>query len=363
MSARLRLTLSYAVFLLLAAAAMLLLLIYIIRFVPEGNLSGQGGSFVPDRSDLLTALWPRALQVLAVVTLVGVIGGWLLAGWMLRPLNRLSEIAQRVAEGSLEDRVGLDRTDEFGRLGRTFDSMLDNLQALFAKQQRFTANVSHELRTPYAISRLILDVALADPENVDVPGLLNRLDRTNRRGADAVEALLTIATLDHLVNMKRGPVDVAEVIARVVEDVQPLATEATVTVITELGEGDFDGNEVLVSQLMMNLAVNGIRHNIPTGGSLYITAVTCPDDSVEARFRNTGPTVTAATATTLIEPFVRGADRVSTQVGQRTRAEGSGLGLTIVARVARLHGATLSIEPQPSGGLDVRVRFPPTHAS
>lgn len=361
MSARLRLTLSYAVFLLLAAAAMLLLLIYIIRFVPEGNLSG-GGSFVPDRSDLLTALWPRALQVLAVLILIGVVGGWLLAGWMLRPLNRLSDIAQRVAEGSLDDRVRLDRTDEFGRLGRTFDSMLDNLQASFAEQQRFTANVSHELRTPYAISRLILDVALADPEHVDVPRLLNHLDATNRRGADAVEALLTIATLDHLVDIKRGPIDIAEVIARVVEDVQPLASEGRVTVVTELGEGDFDGNEVLVSQLMMNLAVNGIRHNIPTGGSLHITAVTCPDDSVEARFRNTGPTVTAATATTLIEPFVRSVDRVSTQDGQRKNAEGSGLGLTIVARVARLHGAMLSIDPQPSGGLDVRIRFPPTHA-
>ncbi|WP_440694946.1 sensor histidine kinase [Clavibacter nebraskensis] len=357
MSARLRLTLSYAGFLLLAAAAMLLLLVYILRFVPSEPIDAADG-FVPSRGDLLTALWPRALQVTAALLVVGLVGGWFLAGWMLRPLQRLGAVADRVADGSLDSRVGLSRDDEFGRLGTAFDSMLDTLQAAFAEQERFTANVSHELRTPYAISRIVLDVALADPTRVDLPQLLGRLDATTRRGTEAVEALLTIATLDHLVELQRRPIDVAELVARVVDEVQPLAAEARVRIRTELGEGDFDGDEVLVGQLVMNLVVNGIRHNLPEGGDLLVTAATLDDDRVEVRFRNTGPVIPADVARTLSGAFVRGAGRTTTADARSAVADGSGLGLTIVARVARLHDAELTIDPRPGGGLDVRVVFP-----
>ncbi|MFS4507536.1 sensor histidine kinase [Clavibacter sp. Sh2141] len=358
MSARLRLTLSYAAFLVLAAAAMLLLLLYVLRFVPDAPIPSADG-FVPSQGDLLAALWPRALQVTAVLLVVGLVGGWYLAGWMLRPLQRLGAVAERVADGSLDSRVRLDRHDEFGRLGDAFDSMLDTLQAAFAEQERFTANVSHELRTPYAISRVVLDVALADPTRVDVPQLLGRLDATTRRGTEAVEALLTIATLDHLVEIERRPVDVAELVARVVDEAQPLAAEARVAVATELGEGDFDGDEVLVGQLIMNLVVNGIRHNDPAGGRMLVTAGTLDDDRVEVRVRNTGPVIPPDVARTLSDAFVRGAGRPTTPDGRAIPAvEGSGLGLTIVARVARLHAAELTIDPQPGGGLDVRVVFP-----
>ena len=366
MSARLRLTMSYVGFLFLAVVAMLALLVYIIRFIPDANLqyaSEFGGGAVPGQRDLLRAFWPRALQVVTVLMVIGTVGGWFLAGYMLKPLNRLSDVAERVAEGSLEHRVGLTRADEFGRLGQTFDLMLDSLEESFREQQRFTANVSHELRTPYAISRLLLDVALADPEHVDVPRLLGRLDSTTRRGTEAVEALLTIATLDHLVELDRRPVDMPEVLTRVIEDVHPLAAEAGVTIEAELGEGDFDGHEVLVGQLAMNLVLNGIRHNLPSGGTLHVSAMTCADGSVELRVRNSGPVIPAQITSTLIQPFIRGEERSVSRSGRGPGAEGSGLGLTIVARVARLHGAALTIEPQPLGGLNVGVNFPRINVS
>lgn len=361
MSARLRLTLSYVGFLLLAAAAMLALLVYVIRFIPDANLQYAGGveqGFVPGQRDLLRAFWPRALQVFVVLMIVGTVTGWLLAGYMLRPLDRLARVAEQVSSGSLEHRADLTRTDEFGRLGRTFDAMLDTLQASFDEQQRFTANVSHELRTPYAISRLILDVALADPENVDVPRLLERLDSTTRRGTHAVDALLTIATLDHLVTLERRPVDIAELVSRVLEDAQPLADDAGVTVTAELGEGDVDGHEDLIAQLTMNLVLNGIRHNLPAQGTLQVTTTTRADGGVELRISNTGPVIGSDTAGTLVEPFVRGRSPGGPPPGARPRIGGTGLGLTIVARVARLHGARLGIEPHPSGGLEVTVVFP-----
>ena len=104
MSARLRLTLSYMGFLALAGAALMVIVYFTLRYVPEGNLTGESG-FIPNRSDLLRAFVPRALVVLAGLAIVGLGGGWFLAGRMLRPLERIGAVARRVADGSLDQRV------------------------------------------------------------------------------------------------------------------------------------------------------------------------------------------------------------------------------------------------------------------
>ncbi|MGY1858137.1 sensor histidine kinase [Modestobacter sp. SYSU DS0290] len=355
MSARLRLTLSYAGFLLVASAALVALLVYVLRFVPEGNLSRPGAPWLPDRSDLLAALWPRVWQVLAVLLVVGTVGGWLLAGWMLRPLHQVHAVARHVAAGSLDRRVRLTgRHDEFGELAETFDTMLDRLQAAFDEQRRFAANASHELRTPYAVERAMLDVALADPAGVDVPRLLSRLDETNRRGTETVEALLALAALDAGRAPARAPVDLAEITAGVVADLAPLADRAGVDVRTELGEGDLDGVEPLIRQLVTNLVLNGVRHNTGPGGTVHVTTGSTGEGRAELQVANTGPRVPPELVGTLTEPFVRGTGRVTTG----STASGSGLGLAIVARVAQAHGADLQLSAPPAGGLHVTVLFP-----
>lgn len=367
MSARLRLTLSYAGFLLIAGVALMALLFYIIRFVPDGYIDPRGG-FVPNRSDLLEALWPRTWQMLAILAIVGLVGGWFLAGRMLRPLQRINEVARRVAAGSLDRRVKLGGpNDEFRELADTFDSMLDRLQHSFDEQRRFAANASHELRTPYAIAKAMLDVAIADPHGQDVEQLVRRLDETNRRGIDVVEALLALASLDDGRQLERAPVDVAEIAAAVVTELRPLAVGAEVSLTTVLGEGDFDGSGTLVRQLVANLVLNGIRHNVGPGGSVELRTETAPDGSVDIRVVNTGPVISPELLRTLTEPFVRGAGRVSTRAADgrdadrgaaRSAPEGSGLGLTLVARIAEVHGAELHLAAPETGGLDVRVRFP-----
>ena len=365
MSARLRLTLSYAGFLLVAGFALLVLLLYIIRFVPEGDLTvgSDGlvpGRFVPDRSDLLDALWPKAWLVIGVLAVVGVVGGWFLAGRMLRPLQRINGVARRVAAGSLDQRVRLGGSaDEFRELADTFDSMLDRLQLSFGEQRRFAANAAHELRTPYAIERSMLDVALADPTGLDVTRLIRRLDETNRRGIEVVEALLALASLDDGRQIAREPVDVADTVADVVAELRPLADQVGVALRSVIGEGDIDGSPTLVRQLVANLVLNGIRHNVEAGGWVDIRTETAPDGSVEIAVVNSGPVVSPRLLGTLTEPFVRGAGRVTARApGSRGSQEGSGLGLALVARVARVHDASLRLEAPGAGGLVVRVRFP-----
>lgn len=360
MSARLRLTLSYAGFLVVAGAAQAALLVYVLRFVPAGNLVLDGGGFVPDRDDLLQALLPRIGQVLAALAIVGLVGGWFLAGRMLWPLARINAVARSVAAGSLDDRVRLGgRDDEFRQLSDTFDQMLDRLQQSFDEQRRFAANAAHELRTPYAVTKSMLDVARADPAGQDVERLVRRLADTNRRGIEIVEALLALATLDHGLVPDRSPVDLTETVAEVVDDLRPLAADAGVAFTGVLGEGDIDGSPTLVRQLVSNLVANGIRHNVRDGW-VEVSTASLPDSSVELSVRNSGAVVDQRLLARLTEPFVRGAGRVAaSRPGAATSAhEGSGLGLALVARVAAVHGAALTIDAPAEGGLHVRVRFP-----
>ena len=370
MSARLRLTLSYAGFLLLAGVALIALVFYIIRFVPEGHLTSPGGilvegssdpprSFVPDRSDLLAALWPRTWQVLIALAVIGFVGGWFLAGRMLRPLARINTVASQVADGALNGRVRLAGPhDEFRQLADTFDLMLDRLQKSLDEQRRFAANAAHELRTPYAIERSMLDVALADPAGQDVEQLIRRLDETNRRGIEVVEALLALASIDAAQSIEREPIDVAETVADVVRQLHPLATGAGVSVFTALGDGDIDGNPTLIRQLAANLILNGIRHNVGQGGTVEVRTVTSEDGAVALSVTNTGPVVPAELIERMTQPFVRGTERVNTLPADTRRGtEGSGLGLALVARVAEAHGAALEMQPREAGGLSVHVRF------
>jgi len=359
MSARLRLTLSYAGFLLVAGFALMALVFYILRFVPDGNID-NGGPFVPNRGDLLAALWPRTWQVLVVLLVIGFGGGWLLAGRMLRPLEQINGVARRVAAGSFDDRVHLGGPhDEFHELADTFDSMLDRLQASFDEQRRFAANAAHELRTPYAIERSMLDVALADPAGLDIEKLLRRLDETNRRGIEVVEALLALATIDEGRAITRTPLDMAEIAGDVIRELRPLADEAGVAITSELGEGDFDGSGTLVRQVTANLILNGIRHNTVPPGWLEVRTETVADGAVQLTVSNSGPVVAAELLGSLTEPFVRGVARVGTRSAGTGRAPvGSGLGLALVARVVDVHGAALDIAARPSGGLTVTVRFP-----
>lgn len=356
MSARLRLTLSYVGFLLVACVALFALVFYILRFVPDQIAMPLDGEFIPDRDDLIAALWPRMWQVLAVLTVIGLVGGWFLAGRMLRPLQQINGVARQVAAGSLDHRVNFDgRNDEFGELADTLDSMLDRLQASFDEQRRFAANAAHELRTPYAIERSILEVLAADPGGQDVPLLISRLAETNRRGIEVVEALLALATLDSGRELPMAPIDIAETVAAVVRELQPLADDAGVHVTARLGEGDIDGSSTLVRQLVANLVLNGIRHNLLDDGWMTVRTDSTPDGRVELVVSNSGQQVAPEVLATLTEPFVRGAGRVGTSA---TGVTGSGLGLSLVARVAEVHGATLDIAARETGGLVVTVVFP-----
>ncbi|MEU4700506.1 sensor histidine kinase [Nonomuraea dietziae] len=349
LSVRLKLTLSYAGFLMLAGALLLAAVwVFLLRYVPE--VIHTPGMFVPNQSDLLRAFAPAATAVLVFLLMFGLLGGWLLAGSMLAPLTRITNATRRAADGSLSHRIELEgRRDEFRELADAFDTMLTRLEAHIAEQQRFAANASHELRTPLAISRTLLDVARNDPKR-DTGELVERLHAVNARAIDLTEALLMLSRADQR-SFTRGYVDLSLVAEEATETLLPLAERRGISLEASGDITPTIGSQALLLQMTTNLVHNAIVHNLPAQGAIWVSTSVHPG-SVMLTVENTGKKLSPQLVPTLTEPFQRGTQRV------RDDHAGVGLGLAIVKSITQAHDGTLTITPRPDGGLRITVALP-----
>ncbi|WP_217698445.1 sensor histidine kinase [Streptacidiphilus griseoplanus] len=355
LSVRLRLTLSYAGFLMLAGALLLgAVWLFLLRYVPDRALIVTSGTplsgVFPVRSNLLRVFAPRAAAVLAFLLVLGLWGGWVLAGRMLAPLTRITAATRAAAAGSLSHRIRLPgRRDEFRELADAFDAMLARLEAHVDEQQRFAANASHELRTPLAVSKALIDVARADPDR-DAGEVFDRLHAVNTRAIDLTEALLLLSRANQR-SFSREAVDLSLLAEEATETLLPLAEEHDVTVETSGDIALTTGSQALLLQLTTNLVQNAIVHNLPEQGMVWVRTAVHPG-SVVLTVENTGEAISPQLASTLTEPFQRGTQRV------RTGHAGIGLGLAIVDSITRAHDGTLALTPRAAGGLRVSVELP-----
>jgi two-component system sensor histidine kinase VanS len=354
LSVRLRLTLSYAGFLMVAGVLLLAVVwVFLLRYVPDhAVLRGPGapGGFIPTRSDLLHAFAPKAAIALAFLLVFGLLGGWLLAGGMLAPLTRITDATRMAATGSLSHRIRLHgRSDEFRELADAFDAMLARLEAHVAEQQRFAANASHELRTPLAVTQTLLDVARKDP-NRDNGELVDRLHAVNTRAIDLTEALLLLSRADQR-SFVREHADLSLIAEEATETLLPLAEKRGLTIETSGDITPTIGSPALLLQMTTNLVHNAIVHNLPEQGTVWVTTSAHPK-SVVLTVENTGEKLTPQLVSTLVEPFFRGTQRI------RTEHAGVGLGLAIVNSITQAHDGTLSLTPRAAGGLCVTVHLP-----
>ncbi len=348
MSVRLKLTLSYAGFLMVAGAALLAVVwVFLLRYVPDVLVGPMAG---PDRSDLLAAFAPKAAAMLGLLLVFGLLGGWVLAGSMLAPLTRITHATRLAADGSLSHRIRMEgRNDEFRELADAFDAMLAQLEAHDAEQRRFAANASHELRTPLAITQTLLDVARKDPDR-DTGELVERLHFVNSRAIDLTEALLMLSRANQR-SFTREHVDLSLLAEEATETLLPLAEDQGLSIQTS---GDITatvGSRALLLQLATNLIHNAIVHNLPGEGTVWVTTRAHPT-SVALTVENTGEKLTPQLVATLTEPFQRGTQRI------RTDQAGVGLGLAIVRSITEAHDGTLTLTPRPGGGLVVTVQLP-----
>jgi two-component system, OmpR family, sensor histidine kinase VanS len=354
LSVRLKLTVSYAAFVMLAGALLLgAVWVFLLRYVPRGETVIVHNTHVfvsPGRGALLRDFGPAAAIVLACLLIFGLLGGWLLAGRMLAPLARITDATRLAATGSLSHRIRLPgRRDEFRELADSFDTMLARLEAHSAEQQRFAANASHELRTPLAITQTLLDVASKDPDRENSE-LVDRLQVVNTRAIDLTEALLLLSHADQR-SFTPERVDLSLVGEEATEALLPLAEKHGVTIETSGDMTPTVGSGVLLLQLTTNLVHNAIVHNLPHRGIVWVTTSARPT-SVVLTVENTGEKLTPQLVSTLVEPFQRGTQRV------RSDHAGVGLGLAIVKSITQAHDGTLTLSPRPAGGLCVTVQLP-----
>jgi len=346
LSVRLKLTLSYAGFLLLAGAVLL----------TAGYFSLSRGVhpsvifMVRSHAELLHDFAPIAAAVMGFLLVFGLLGGWLLAGRMLAPLARITDATRTAATGSLSHRIRLEGpNDEFRELADSFDVMLARLEAHVAEQQRFAANASHELRTPLAITQTLLDVARSDP-NRNTDELVDRLRVVNTRAIDLTEALLLLSRADQRA-FTREHVDLSLVAEEAAETLLPLAEKRGLTIETSGDPVAAIGSHALLLQLSTNLVHNAIVHNLPEQGAVWVTTSVQPKSAV-LTVENTGEQLTPQMVDTLAEPFLRGTERL------RPAHAGDGLGLAIVKSITHAHDGTLTLTPRAAGGLRVTVQLP-----
>ncbi|WP_311931695.1 HAMP domain-containing sensor histidine kinase [Microbispora sp. H11081] len=377
---RMRLTLLYGG-LFVVAGSVLLWFTYLLtaralnqRFVVAvtSKVSGAGvpgavqGSALPDadmlarrvRADVeqgaagvLSDVLGSSVIVMILVGAVAVVLGYLVADRALRPLERVTETAQRLSESTLHERIALSGPqDEVKRLADTFDAMLDRLHRVFDAQRRFIANASHELRTPLAVNRTVLEVSLEEPAaSEDLKALARALLGTNARHERLIEGLLMLAQSEEELTTRR-PVDLRQIVRSAMEQIDPRPRRGKVVVHEDLRPAVAHGDPLLLERCLVNLLENAIKYNV-RDGEVWVRSRE-DETGVSVTVENTGPPVAPYEVDDLFEPFRRlGGDRVRS-------ARGAGLGLSIVRAIAAAHGGTAEALARPEGGLTVTVRLP-----
>lgn len=396
MTLRARLTLVYGV-LFLVAGAVLLALIYALVYhqvIPGiyyrldtspsspsdaptvGAISQLPGIPVnPNKGDLaqqllheahaslMSSLVHRGAIALLLVAAVAIGLGWVIAGRALRPLQRVTETARRIASGpvadhGLQERIALaGPQDEVKELADTFDAMLRRLDASFDAQRRFVANASHELRTPLTLNRALIEVAMRrKTASADLRQLGETLLEVNLRHERMINGLLVLARSQAELT-EHTSIDLATITEHVVGQTRPEAAAAAVSLSAQTAPATTVGDPVLLERLVQNLIQNGVRHNVAEDGWVRVDVAPGPDGRATLTVTNTGAIISAEKIPALFEPFRRfGRDRLDTR-------HGAGLGLSIVRSVASAHSGDVSVVPRDGGGLVVHVTLPAVPAT
>ncbi|KOV94384.1 histidine kinase [Streptomyces sp. NRRL B-3648] len=299
---------------------------------------------------------------LFVVVLLGAIA-WLVVRQVVTPVRMAAGIAERLSAGRLQERMKVTGEDDIARLGEAFNKMAQNLQVkiqqledLSRMQRRFVSDVSHELRTPLTTVRMAADVIHEAREDFDpvtarsAELLADQLDRFESLLAD----LLEISRFDAgAAALEAEPIDLREVVRRVVSGAEPLA-ERKGTHIRVVGDQQpvvAEADARRVERVLRNLVVNAVEHG---EGKDVVVRLAAAGGAVAVAVRDYGVGLKPGEATRVFSRFWRADPARARTTG------GTGLGLSIALEDARLHGGWLQAWGEPGGGSQFRLTLPRT---
>jgi heavy metal sensor kinase len=300
------------------------------------------------------SLFVQIMLSLPLVVMLAAVVGYFLAGRALRPIDRITRTAQAMSAQDLTQRIGYKGPDdEVGRLARTFDQMLDRLQAAFERERRFTADASHELRTPLTVIKGRIDVTVSRPRTVqEYTHTLHDVARETNRLIRLTNDLLFLTRLGQSSpSMQLQPVDLSDLLSAIVDQVRPLAEAKPLELVEEVKPGlRLTGDPDHLIRLFLNILDNAIKYT-PVGGRVTMRAVE-ESTTVRVTVYDTGPGIPPQHLPHLFERFYRvEADR-SRETG------GTGLGLAVAAEIARWHGGTLEVQSTVGQGTTCLIRLP-----
>jgi signal transduction histidine kinase len=388
MTIRLRLTLVYGGLFLCSAAALLTITYVLVHhqytgsfFISSGHqavvhFQGSGVSIAKAQGNLFAVpVGPKALApnakiavaaaqgqsdaalhqlfvdsaiAIAVMAVLSLWLGWVIAGRALRPLRTITDTAREISASNLHRRLDLEGPDdELKQLGNTVDGLLGRLESSFEAQRQFVTNASHELRTPLTLERTLLELALSDP-NASIDSYRHTCEQLLAVGEQQerlIEALLTLSRSQRGLDSQQ-PVDLAAIGAAAAAAVD----HDGLVLDTTLQPAHTTGNPRLVERLVANLVSNAIHHNVD-GGNVSL-ATNTRDGHAVLTVANTGPKIPASELERIFQPFQR------LNPPRTNNGNGLGLGLSIVQAIADAHEATVTTRAPADGGLHIEISFP-----
>ncbi|MGC8519375.1 MAG: sensor histidine kinase [Steroidobacteraceae bacterium] len=295
---------------------------------------------------------------LAVALIVSTVICFLLARYLVGPIDRLRRAARAVAAGNLDARVGPDmrgRQDDLARLAADFDAMTGRLQGLLESKQQLLRDVSHELRSP--LTRLQLALSLAQREE-EVPRQIERIGREADRLEQLIARILNLARLERSPGDIDGePLDAGALLKQIVADVTIEADARGCRVVLQAEPGlQTVADPELLRSAFENVIRNAVRYGA-AGAAVEVRARRMAPPSggegdIEVTVRDHGPGVPEKDLEAIFEPFYR------IDAARHRAVGGDGLGLAIASRAIAVHGGRIRARNGAAGGLEVHMIFP-----
>jgi len=293
------------------------------------------------------------VYIAAVLLLISAVGGWILSGRALKPVDEITRRARQITANDLSQRLGIKQEDELGRMAATFDDMIGRLEEAFERQKRFASDASHELRTPLTVMQSEVSLALARPRSSnEYRETLVSMDEEVSRLSTIVGDLLTLTRVDiDPAGIQHKPVALDELLESLSARVGVIAAERDIAVRAErLDPVTVAGDPTRLRQLFTNLLDNAVNYT-RDGGRVTVT-VERTAEGARVRVADTGIGIAAVDLPHIFERFYR-ADGAREQ-----NAQGTGLGLAISRSVALAHHGHIDVVSELGAGTTFIVVLP-----
>ena len=320
-----------------------------VPVVVEGERRGTfviTGDLGQEEAEIAEAIRIAAIVSLAVLLAASLLA-WVVAGRVLAPLRELTDTARAISESDLTRRIDVQSDDEIGELARTFNAMLDRLEAAFGSQRAFVSDAGHELRTPITIIRGHLELLGDDPaERAETVALVtDELDRMAR----FVEDLLTLAKAERTDFLRVEDLDVDVLSEELLAKAAALGPRSWR--LEKVATGRITADRQRLTQAVMNLASNAVQHTAP--GDAIELGSSMANGHARLWVRDHGPGVAAEDRARIFDRFARAG-------GVPRSSEGAGLGLAIVRAIAEAHGGRVELQSsgRPGAGAIFTIVIP-----